>query len=186
MCRVNFDRNQILRAVETCLSKQVIVRADDERVAVFLEHKQRGAPPALRGMSARTSSTLRTSKVCSSRSRVHAAGSHCPRRSLALDVRSAPDTTRLLAAGSRSIHREIVRLTLLVELFGEVAVTQSAVAEVMSDRACRRRVRRVRASTQARSDVPQPAPLRLGNDALDAISLREPDLVIYDHQGSPP
>jgi hypothetical protein len=29
--------------------------------------------------------------------------------------------------------------------------------------------------------APQPAPLRLGNDALDRISLPEPDLSIYDH-----
>jgi hypothetical protein len=28
--------------------------------------------------------------------------------------------------------------------------------------------------------VPQPAPLRLGNEELDAISLPEPDLSIYD------
>ena len=28
--------------------------------------------------------------------------------------------------------------------------------------------------------VPQPAPLRLGNPELDAISLPEPDLSVYD------
>jgi hypothetical protein len=28
--------------------------------------------------------------------------------------------------------------------------------------------------------VPSPAPLRLGNPALDALSVREPDLAVYD------
>jgi hypothetical protein len=28
--------------------------------------------------------------------------------------------------------------------------------------------------------LPSPAPLRLGNPALDALSVREPDLALYD------
>ena len=34
--------------------------------------------------------------------------------------------------------------------------------------------------------VPQPAPLRLGNDELDAISLPEPDLSVYDRLSPTP
>ena len=81
-----------------------------------------------RGASARTSSTPRTRRRCSSTSlapppaRCRPRSRHSPR----------PERTyfKLLAAGSRSIHREIVRLTFLVELFG-AAATASAIAEVM-------------------------------------------------------
>ena len=37
---------------------------------------------------------------------------------------------KILAAGSRSVHRETLRLTFLVEVFGAIA-TQSAMREVM-------------------------------------------------------
>ncbi|MGH7434673.1 MAG: hypothetical protein ACRENE_03285, partial [Polyangiaceae bacterium] len=100
---------------------------------------------------------------------------------------------KLLAAGSRSIRREIVRLTLLVELFGSTA-TESAIAEVM-------RTGHVGAEyveyvlRHKRGLVPDPHPLRLGNDDFDRISLPEPDLSVYDRlvpdamtrdPGSPP
>ena len=100
---------------------------------------------------------------------------------------------KLLAAGSRSIHRETLRLTLLVELFG-AAAAQSAIAEVMqTGHVGAEYVEYV--LRHKRGLVPQPAPLRLGNDELDRISLPEPDLSIYDQlrprpmtldPGSPP
>ena len=85
---------------------------------------------------------------------------------------------KVLAAGSRSVHREIVRLTFLVEIFGESA-TRTAVDEVM-------RTGHVGAEyveyvlRHKRGLAPQPAPLRLGDPALDAISFSEPDLGDYD------
>jgi hypothetical protein len=100
---------------------------------------------------------------------------------------------KLLAAGSRSIHRETLRLTLLVELFGAPA-TQSAVDEVMqTGHVGAEYVEYV--LRHKRGLAPQPAPLRLGNDALDQLCLPEPDLSIYDQlppeamtldPGSPP
>src|SRR5262249_24488242 len=85
---------------------------------------------------------------------------------------------KVLAAGSRSVHREIVRLTFLCELFGESA-TASAIDEVM-------RTGHVGAEyieyvlRHKRGLVPQAAPLRLGDPTLDAISFSEPDLGHYD------
>ena len=76
---------------------------------------------------------------------------------------------KLLAAGSRSIHQEVVRLTLLVELFGAAAVA-SAIAEVMqTGHVGAEYVEYV--MRHKRGLVPHAAPLRLGNDELDAIAL---------------
>jgi hypothetical protein len=97
---------------------------------------------------------------------------------------------KILAAGTRSIHRETVRLVLLVELFG-VAHTQSAVVEVMS-------TGHVGAEfveyilRHKRKLEPAPSPLRLGKPELDGIVLPEPDLTVYDRPlmtrdpGTPP
>jgi hypothetical protein len=74
---------------------------------------------------------------------------------------------------------------LLVELFGE-STTASAVDEVM-------RTGHVGAEyveyvlRHKRGLVPHPPSLRTGNPELDAISLREPDLAVYDQlQATPP
>ena len=76
---------------------------------------------------------------------------------------------KLLAAGSRSIHQEVVRLTLLVELFGALAVT-SAIAEVMqTGHVGAEYVEYV--LRHKRRLVPDPHPLRLGNEQFDAMTL---------------
>jgi hypothetical protein len=89
---------------------------------------------------------------------------------------------KLLAAGSRSIRREVIRLTLLCELFG-YAETTSAIAEVMSTghvgadyvEYVLRHKRRL---------APSAPPLRLGNPELDDIALSEPDMTVYDELGA--
>ncbi len=91
---------------------------------------------------------------------------------------------KLLAAGSRSIRRETLRLVLLVELFG-AGVTASAIDEVMqTGHVGAEYVEYV--LRHRRGLVPQPAPLRLGVPELDAISLPEPDLSIYDNLAPTP
>ena len=82
---------------------------------------------------------------------------------------------------------------MLVELFG-AAATESAIAEVMqTGHVGAEYVEYV--LRHKRGLVPDPRPLRLGNDELDRISLPEPDLSIYDRllpermtldPGSPP
>lgn len=90
---------------------------------------------------------------------------------------------KIVAAGTRSIRREIVRLTFLVELFGESA-TASALEEVM-------KTGHVGAEyieyvlRHKRGLIPSAEPLYLGDPALDSIALREPDLGLYDRLVSP-
>ena len=89
---------------------------------------------------------------------------------------------KLLAAGSRSIRREIIRLTLLCELFG-YAETTSALAEVMT-------TGHVGADyveyvlRHKRKLVPNVPYLRLGKPELDDIHLSEPDMTVYDDLGA--
>jgi hypothetical protein len=71
-----------------------------------------------------------------------------------------------------------VRLVFLVELFGEQA-TREAMAEVMT-------TGHVGAEyveyvlRHKKGLTPSAAPLRLGDPVLDALSLRDPDLSLYD------
>jgi transposase len=83
-----------------------------------------------------------------------------------------------LAAGTRSIRRESIRLNFLAEVFGS-SQTLSAMTEVMSTghvgvayvEYVLRHKRRLE---------PAFTPLELGNPALDSITLREPDMTLYD------
>jgi transposase len=189
MFRVTFDRNKY-SVPWRLVSQNVIVRADDHTVGVFLGTKQVAIHTRSWGVGEDIEHPSHKHGLLEQKPRA-AAGS-LPPALLALD-----DTGRayfkLLAAGSRSIHRETVRLTLLVELFG-AAATQSAVAQVMqTGHVGAEYVEYV--LRHKRGLVPQSPPLRLGNDELDRISLPEPDLSIYDRlppmamtldPGSPP
>jgi transposase len=173
MFRIPFDRNHY-SVPWRLASQQVLVRADDDFVSVFLETK----PVARHRRSWDIGQDIEhpSHKKGVLEQRPRAAGA-LPPALTALD-----DTGRsyfkLLAAGSRSVHREIIRLTLLVELFGATA-TASAMREVMqTGHVGVEYVEYV--MRHKRGLVPQPAPLRLGNDELDAISLPEPDLSTYD------
>jgi transposase len=83
-----------------------------------------------------------------------------------------------LSAGTRSLRREMLRLTYLAELFG-TRETRSAIEEVM--RTGHVGVEYVEfVLRHKRRLVPGFTPLQLGNPALDGIVLREPDLSVYD------
>jgi hypothetical protein len=87
-----------------------------------------------------------------------------------------------LLASRRSIRAEQVRLVLLCELFG-ASETASAMHEVM-------RTGHVGAEyveyvmRHKRKLIEAPAPLRLGNPVLDAMTVRAPDLGVYDDIGA--
>ena len=86
---------------------------------------------------------------------------------------------RIFAAGRRSITREVIRLTLLCELFSERNTTD-AIQEVMeTGHVGAEYVEYV--LRHKRGLVPSPKPLRLGDPELDALNFGEPDLSVYDH-----
>jgi transposase len=178
-CRVIFDRNKY-SVPWWLVSQQVMVRADDEWVRVFLERKQ----VAVHGRSWDIAQDIEHPS--------HKRGllEHKPRAASVLppQLEALGETGaayfKFLAAGSRSIHREIVRLVLLVELFG-ASTTQSAIAEVMqTGHVGAEYVEYV--LRHKRGLQPSRAPLRLGNDELDRIWFPEPDLSVYDQLPSTP
>jgi transposase len=189
MYRVNFDRNKY-SVPWRLVSQSVLLRANDDTLSVFLGTKQVAIHPRSWGVGEDIEHPSHKQGLLEQKPRA-AAGSLPPALEALDDTGRA--YFRLLAAGSRSIHRETVRLTLLVELFGGAA-TQSAVAEVMqTGHVGAEYVEYV--LRHKRGLAPKPPPLRLGNDALDRISLPEPDLSIYDQlapqamtldPGSPP
>jgi transposase len=174
MFRVPFDRNKY-SVPWRLVSQQVIVRANDDSVAVFLGPKRVALHPRSWSVGEDIEHPSHKKALLDHKPRA-AAGALPP--ALAALAETGHTYFKLLAAGSRSIHQEIVRLTLLVELFGTVAAT-SAIAEVMqTGHVGAEYVEYV--LRHKRGLVPDAHPLRLGNDTFDGISLPEPDLSIYD------
>jgi transposase len=174
MFRVSFDRNRY-SVPWRLASQQVLVRADDDCVSVFLETKQ--IAQHRRSWEIGQDIEHPSHKRGLLEERPRAAAGSLPPALVALGE-TGRSYFKLLAAGSRSVQREIVRLTLLVELFG-AAATASAMQQVMqTGHVGSEYVEYV--MRHKRGLVPQPAPLRLGNDELDGISLPEPDLSVYD------
>lgn len=172
--RVRFDRNHY-SVPPQLVGQSVVTRANDDAVAVFLGPKQ----------VAMHQRSWDIGKDIEHPAHRQAALAHKPRAAAGTLPSSlvglgevGVNYFKVLAAGSRSVHREIVRLTFLVELFGEGA-TGSAIDEVM-------RTGHVGAEyveyvlRHKRGLAPQAAPLRLGDPVLDGISFSEPDLGHYD------
>ena len=172
--RVRFDKN-VYSVPPRLVGQTVLVRANDTAVGVFLGPKQ----VALHRRSWNVGEDVE----------------HPSHRQAALETkpRGAPgqlppgleglaevgrEYFKVLAATSRSLRREVVRLTFLAEVFGE-APTASAVDEVMkSGHVGAEYVEYV--LRHKRGLVPSPPPLRLGDPELDAMSFPEPDLSSYD------
>jgi transposase len=172
--RVRFDRN-IYSVPWRLVGQSVLVRANDDSVAIFLGPKQVA-------VHARSWDAGQTVKLDS-----HEAGL-LEQKPGAIKGKLPPALVglgqigeqyfKIFSANGRSIAKETIRLTLLVELFGE-RPTASAIEEVM-------KTGHVGAEyveyilRHKRGLTPSPPPLRLGDPVLDAISLREPDLSVYD------
>jgi transposase len=177
--RVRFDRN-LYSVPPRLVGQMVLVRANDDAVAIFLGPKQ----VAVHHRSWDVGQDVEHP------SHRQAALLHKPR---AVAGKLPPGLTglgevgvhyiKILGASCRSLHRELVRLVFLVELFGESA-TAAAVDEVM-------RTGHVGAEyveyvlRYKRGLQPSAAPLRLGDPVLDAISFGEPDLGRYDELTRP-
>jgi transposase len=171
--RVKFDRNTY-SVPPRLVSQHVVVRANDDAVAVFLGPKQ-----------------VALHRRCWDVHKDIEESSH-RRRALDLKPRSAAalppglvglgdvgaDYFKVLRATGRSLQRETVRLTFLCEIFGEKNTT-SAVREVMlTGHVGAEYVEYV--LRHKRGLLPVIAPLRLGNPELDGLNFEEPDLSVYD------
>lgn len=169
--RVRFDRNQY-SVPWRLVSQRVLVRADDTRVRIYLGPKCVAEHTRSWDMGVAVEAAAHRRELIESRRRD-------PSEIAA--VRFGDVGRRYLetlTATSRSLRRESLRLAFLAELFG-TAHTQSAMAEVM--RTGHVGVEYVEYVLRHKRNLePAFTPLELGNPALDTITLREPDLTIYD------
>lgn len=176
--RVHFDRNDY--TVPWRLHRQsVLIRANDDFVSVKLATKE--VARHRRCWSVREDiEDKRHEDGMRGDPEMRAAGALPVALSALGEIGTKYFTT--LLASRRSLRTEQVRLVLLCELFGTSA-TASAIAEVM-------RTGHIGAEyveyvmRHKRRLVPAPAPLRLGNPELDAMTVREPDLGVYDEIGA--
>jgi hypothetical protein len=172
--RVRFDRNTY--SVPWRLAHQpVVIRANDELVAIYLETQRVAVHPRCWDVGQDIKDDAHEVGLLEQKPRASLAG--LPPELDALGELGAR-YFKILAAGTRSLSRESVRLTLLVELFGSTATAQ-AIADVMA-------TGHVGAEyveyvlRHKRGLRPAPAPLRLGDPELDGLHFREPDLSVYD------
>ena len=171
---VGFDRNKY--TVPWRLAGQrVLVRADDHRVRVLLGPKEVASHPRSWSVGALIENPRHEQGMREQRRRARAAG--LPDTLDALG-KTGETYFGLLAASRRSLRLEEQRLVLLAELFGASA-TASAMVEVMkTGHIGAEYVEHV--IRFKRRLVPAAPPLCLGNPALDALAVREPDLALYD------
>lgn len=172
--RVTFDRNRY-SVPWRLVGQTVLVRASDEVVAVFLGPKQVAAHRRSWGIGEDIEHPSHKDGLLEQKPR--AAAGTLPHGLVGLG-RTGADYFKTFAAGQRSLKRESERLVFLVELFGETA-TREAMAEVMvTGHVGAEYIEYV--LRHKKGLTPQPAPLRLGDPVLDALSFREPDLSVYD------
>ena len=178
--RVSFDRN-IYSVPWRLVSQSVLVRGNDDTIAVFLGPKQVARHVRCWGVGETIEDGSHKEGLLKERPRAPA--SALPPSLVALGDLGR-DYFKLLAANGHSIHREIVRLVFLVEIFGE-RHTKDAMLEVF-------KTGHVGAEyveyvlRHKKKLTPAPPPLRLGDPELDDISFREPDLSLYDELVHPP
>ena len=172
--RISFDRN-LYSVPPRLVGQTVVIRANDEAVAVFLGPKQVALHSRCWGIGEEIEDSSHRSAAIELKPR--ATAGTLPSQLTGLGEVGAA-YFKVLAAGRRSIQREVVRLTFLCELFGDSA-TKAAADEVM-------RTGHVGAEyveyvlRHKRKLEPQAAPLRLGRPELDALNFGEPDMTVYD------
>jgi len=172
--RVRFDRNDY-SVPPRLVGQPVVIRADDETVAVFLGPKRVAIHRRSFGVGEDIEHESHRREALAMKPR--AATNMIPPEITRLGA-IADNYFKILAASRRSIQRETRRLIFLVELFGESAAA-SAIDEVM----CAGHVGAEYVEyvlRHKRGLTPDAAPLRLGIPELDNISFNEPDLSLYD------
>jgi transposase len=172
--RVRFDRN-FYSVPPRLVGQTVLIRGNDTAVRIFLGPKE--VAFHRRSWDIRGDLEHPSHRRAALETKPRATGGVLP-TGLAGLGEVGREYFKVVAAGSGSINREIVRITFLAELF-EDAPTASAMDEVM-------KTGHVGAEyveyvlRHKKGLTPSPAPLRLGDPALDGICLREPDLSVYD------
>lgn len=177
--RVRFDRNTY-SVPPNLVAQSVTVRANEEWVRIFLGPKEVAAHP--RCWRAGEDLELPTHRAAALKLKPGASRDGLPPVLLKMgDV--AKQYFKVAAAGTKSLHRETVRLVFFAEVYG-VAVTADAMSEVMvSGHVGADYVEYV--LRQKKGLEPGAAPLRLGQAELDDASLPEPDLSRYDALDAP-
>jgi transposase len=172
--RVTFDRNTYT-VPHRLVHQQVLVRANDDWVSIHLGPKCIAAHRRCWDSGKDIKDPAHEEGLLAQKPKARAAG-------------LPPGVAGLGEVGmryfkhfgftNRSIHRELVRMTLLCELFDHADVA-SATDEVM-------RTGHVGSEyvefvlRNKRGLVPSAVPLRLGNAEFDAMALSEPDLARFD------
>ncbi len=171
--RVRFDRNTY-SVPPRLLGQTVVVRASDDAVAIYLGPKQVAWHRRCWDIQHDIEDPSHRKRALESKPR--AAGA-LPNPLVGLGEVGA-EYFKVLRATSRSLQREIVRLTFLCELFGE-RNTASAMSEVMqTGHVGAEYVEYV--LRHKRGLRPSVVPVRLGKPELDSLSFGEPDLSVYD------
>lgn len=180
MFRVRFDRNTYSVPCRL-VGQNVLVRADDQSVRVFLGPKQ----VAIHTRSWQVGQDIEhpSHRLPLVEMKARAAADRLPEYLSGLGP-SGVQYFKLLGAGGRSIQRETIRITMLVELFGE-SETRTAIDDVMSTGHVGSEY--VEYILRHRRGIkPATEPLRLGNPQLDGICLHEPDMAVYDEMFARP
>jgi transposase len=172
--RVTFDRNRY-SVPWRLVGQTVLLRANDEAVAMYLGPKQIAIHR--RSWSVGDDIEHPSHKDSLLEKKPRAVAGSLPPGLVGLGETGVA-YFKTFAAGQRSVKRETERLIFLVELFGETA-TRDATAQVMATgHVGNEYIEYV--LRHKKGLTPQPAPLRLGDPVLDALSFREPDLSVYD------
>jgi transposase len=174
--RVDFDRNDY-SVPWRLIHQPVLVRGDEVEVAVWLGTKRIAIHNRSWGVGKDVKDDSHEAGLLETKPRA-AAGALPPQ--LQGLGRVAAEYFKILAANGRSLRKEIERLVFLSELWGDAAASE-AIAEVMATgHVGAEYVEYVLRHKKGLS--PGPEPLRLGNEELDGIRLKEPDLSFYDSQ----
>lgn len=185
-CRLTFDRNRY-SIPWRLVCQSLVVRANDDHVSLWLGRKQ----VALHARSWSVGETIvhPSHEQALREEKTRANASYVP-PALAGLGETGTRYFKLLAANSRSLQRETVRLVFLSELFGE-AETASAMEDVMKTGNVGAEY--VEYVMRHKKKLPHlAAPVRLNDPELDNIHFKEPDLSVYDRPektidpGTPP
>jgi transposase len=171
--RVSFDRNVYSVPWRLVSQPAVLVRANDAEVSVHLGTKRVAVHNRCWDVGRDVLDSSHEQGLYEQKPRA-AAGALPPELQGLGEV--GADYFKVLAANGRSIRKEIQRLVLLSELYGDPA-TRAGMQEVMATGHVGAEY--VEYVLRYKRGLSPTQPLRLDNE-LDAIRLGEPDLSVYD------